>query len=75
MVEIIMNQIKPYKINGTINAVASKSYLQRALAIACLAQGESVIKNFYPSDDALVAKNPSKFWHRNKWCKEFKNCP
>ncbi|NLL27765.1 MAG: 3-phosphoshikimate 1-carboxyvinyltransferase [Bacteroidales bacterium] len=56
MVEIIMNQIKPYKINGTINAVASKSYLQRALAIACLAQGESVIKNFYPSDDALVAK-------------------
>jgi len=44
-----------YSIDGVLQAVASKSYLQRALAIASLASGPTLIKNFTPSADAGAA--------------------
>jgi 3-phosphoshikimate 1-carboxyvinyltransferase len=47
--------IHPYKMDGVLQAVASKSYLQRALAIASLANGPTLIKNFTPSADAGAA--------------------
>lgn len=47
--------IKPSKVSGIINAPASKSVAQRAIAIASLAGGRSEV--FYPghSDDVLAA--------------------
>ena len=39
-----------------ISVAASKSYLQRAIAIAALADGESSLNQFSWSNDALVAK-------------------
>jgi 3-phosphoshikimate 1-carboxyvinyltransferase len=53
-----MNEIfEPYCIEGVLQAVASKSYLQRALAIASLAVGPSFIRNYNASDDAIAARN------------------
>jgi len=46
-----MNTIKK------ISAPASKSYLQRALAIAALAEGESILKQISWCDDTLAARN------------------
>ena len=40
-----------------IRVAASKSYLQRALAIAALAQGESLLKQVSWCDDSVAAKN------------------
>lgn len=40
---------------GTISAPSSKSYLQRAIAIASFLEGQSKIHGYYPSDDANVA--------------------
>ena len=42
--------------SNIIIAPASKSYLQRALAISALADGSSVLKNSSYCDDSLVAK-------------------
>lgn len=39
-----------------ISAPASKSYLQRALAISALAEGESILENISWCNDALAAK-------------------
>ena len=47
-------------VNGILAAPASKSYLQRALAIACLSNQNCTIVNFYPSSDALAAINIAK---------------
>lgn len=47
--------VSPKPIIGEIIAPASKSYLQRALAIASFCNEPSTILNFYPSNDALVA--------------------
>jgi len=53
-----MNEIiKPYCIEGVLQAVASKSYLQRALAIASLAKGPTFIRNYNASADAVAAQN------------------
>jgi len=53
-----MNErIEPYRIEGVLQAVASKSYLQRALAIACLANGATFIRNYNASADAIAAQN------------------
>ena len=43
--------IKPSKISGTISAPASKSYTHRAIIIASLADGISIIKSPLISDD------------------------
>lgn len=39
---------------GTVTAKPSKSYLHRALIAAALAEGESVVENFSPSDDVTA---------------------
>lgn len=64
--------ISPYKIHGTVKAPASKSYLQRALAIASLAQGNSVLKNGSFSSDVdavvgIIQKLGSKIELGNNW--------
>ena len=41
-------QVKPSTINGTIPAPASKSMMQRAIAIATLAKGTSILYNYTP---------------------------
>ena len=45
------------KINGTISAPASKSYLQRAMAIALLTKGTTILHNVTWCDDTIVVKN------------------
>lgn len=50
-------EIQPFKYKGELCAPASKSYLQRAIAIASLSEKPCLIKNFYPSKDALAALN------------------
>ncbi|MDX9932681.1 MAG: 3-phosphoshikimate 1-carboxyvinyltransferase [Bacteroidales bacterium] len=53
-----MNEVvHPYRIEGVLQAVASKSYLQRALAIASLANGPTFIRNYNASADAIAAQN------------------
>lgn len=47
--------VQPFKYRGSLKAPASKSYLQRAIAIASLADEPCLIENFYPSKDALAA--------------------
>ena len=50
-----MKIIDVNRFKGTISAPSSKSYLQRAVAIACFLEDQSVINGYYPSDDANVA--------------------
>lgn len=51
-----MKSVFPYTYTGrTINAPASKSYLQRAIAIASLFHGKTTITNITLSNDALAA--------------------
>nr|MDA3882112.1 3-phosphoshikimate 1-carboxyvinyltransferase [Bacteroidales bacterium] len=50
-----MQTIRPGKIIGTLQAPASKSMMQRAIAIACLAQGTSVLHGYTPSNDSDAA--------------------
>ncbi len=40
-----------------LKATASKSYLQRALAIAALTEGESILENISWCDDSVIARN------------------
>lgn len=47
--------IPPFRYNTSLMAPASKSYLQRAIAIASLCDDTCTIRNFYPSKDALAA--------------------
>ena len=47
--------VYPSKINGTIKAPPSKSEMQRAVAAALLATGESLILNPCFSDDSIAA--------------------
>jgi 3-phosphoshikimate 1-carboxyvinyltransferase len=44
------------KIFRQIHAPASKSYMQRALAVALFAEGESVLEHISWCDDSLAAK-------------------
>ncbi len=53
-------RIKPFKYAGRLNAMCSKSYLQRALAIASLARGQSRLINIQWSDDGLAALDSIK---------------
>lgn len=47
--------IEPSAIKGTVNAPASKSMTQRAIAAALLADGQSIIHNPSYCDDSLAA--------------------
>ena len=51
----MIKEIHPFLYSGTIQAPSSKSYLQRAIAIASLANGESIIYGVTKSDDAEAA--------------------
>ena len=51
----MIKHIFPAKVKGIIQAPASKSYLQRVLAIALCAKGESVIKGYSESNDVNAA--------------------
>lgn len=49
--------VKPSSVNGTVVAPASKSIAQRAIAIASVSKGKSVITNIGDCDDVLAAIN------------------
>ena len=49
--------VKPSSVNGTVVAPASKSLAQRAIAIASVSKGKSVITNIGDCDDVLAAIN------------------
>jgi len=52
---LMIKEIHPFTYSGTIHVPSSKSYLQRAIAIASLATGNSKIDGFTTSNDAKVA--------------------
>lgn len=47
--------VKPSEVKGTLKAPASKSVAQRAIALACMAEGQSVIYHAGKSNDCLAA--------------------
>lgn len=47
--------VKPSAVKGAIHSPASKSISQRAIALACLTSGESIIYNAGESNDTLAA--------------------
>ncbi len=49
--------IFPSKINGHVKAPASKSFMQRAIALSVLANGKTIIENPSRCDDALAGLN------------------
>ncbi len=51
----MIKTIFPSKVNGSVNAPASKSYFQRAVALAILAKGKTCINNLSDSNDNLAA--------------------
>ncbi|MDR1761893.1 MAG: 3-phosphoshikimate 1-carboxyvinyltransferase [Bacteroidales bacterium] len=50
-----MKTISPTHIDGSLPAPASKSMMQRAIAIATLAQGTSILHGYTPSNDSDAA--------------------
>ncbi len=52
--------VKPSVVKGTVQAPASKSVAQRAIALASMANGQSTIYNAGTSDDCLAAIEVSK---------------
>ncbi|MEA3476624.1 MAG: 3-phosphoshikimate 1-carboxyvinyltransferase [Bacteroidota bacterium] len=55
-----MKVIEPYHCSGHIDAMCSKSYLQRAIAIAGLADSETLLTHIRWSDDSEAARNAAK---------------
>jgi 3-phosphoshikimate 1-carboxyvinyltransferase len=49
--------IYPSAISGSVKAPASKSFMQRAIALSVLAKGETLIQNPSHCDDALAGLN------------------
>lgn len=47
--------IQPSAISGNVDAPASKSMMQRAIAIASLSQGQSLLYGYTPNDDSEAA--------------------
>jgi len=47
--------VQPSEIKGIITAPASKSMMQRSIAIAALAEGKSILHNYTPCDDSDAA--------------------
>lgn len=56
----MIRYIHPSIIDGAIDAPASKSYAQRAIAIAALTKGESILRNIDHSDDTDAAISIAK---------------
>tara|TARA_B110000305_G_C19450849_1_gene647838 strand:- start:309 stop:1559 length:1251 start_codon:yes stop_codon:yes gene_type:complete len=56
----MIKEIQPFSYLGSIKSPCSKSYMQRAIAIACTAEGESKIFGFTKSEDVDVALNIAK---------------
>lgn len=53
-----MNKIiNPCRVEGVLQAPASKSYLQRALALAALANQSSILRNCSECDDVVAARS------------------
>lgn len=52
--------ISPSSLHGQVTAPASKSYLQRAIAIASLCEKECLIRGYSPSADVDAALNISR---------------
>jgi len=52
---LMIKEILPFSYSGTLQAPSSKSYVQRAIAIACLANGKSMIHGYTKSNDAEIA--------------------
>ena len=50
-----MKLIKPTNLKGSVRAPASKSHMQRAIAISALTKGQTILQNISYSDDALAA--------------------
>jgi len=56
-----MNKIiYPSQIDGTVKAPASKSFMQRAIALSVLAEDETIIENPSYCDDAIAGLNIAK---------------
>ncbi len=47
--------VSPSSISGTVTAPSSKSYAQRAIAVAALADGESILRNIGDCNDTKAA--------------------
>lgn len=47
--------VQPSVIKGTVVAPASKSMMQRSIAVAILANGKSLLRNYTPCDDSDAA--------------------
>ena len=47
--------VRPGRVEGTLTPPCSKSYAQRALAAALLAEGETVLRNIEFCDDTRTA--------------------
>ena len=47
--------VSPSSISGTVTAPSSKSYAQRAIAVAALADGESILRNTGDCNDTKAA--------------------
>jgi len=52
-----VKQIKPFQFDHTIDVNASKSHLQRALAISSLAKGKSTLNGCDESQDVMACRN------------------
>lgn len=53
-------EVKNSKINGTVRCPSSKSYTHRAIAIASLADGDSIVRNALLARDTLATINGCK---------------
>lgn len=49
--------VSPFSYQGTLQVPYSKSYLQRAIAIALLSKNDVTIEGFTPGNDALAARS------------------
>jgi len=61
--------VYPSKISGKVKAPASKSFMQRAIALSVLTEGETIIENPSHCDDALAGLNIAA----NFGCKVYDN--
>ncbi len=56
----LLKSIGPFTYHGTLQVPYSKSYLQRAIAIALLSRSFVVVKGYTPSKDAIAATEIAK---------------
>ena len=53
----MIQTVTPFSYRGLLQVPYSKSYLQRAIAIALLTKKNAIIKGFTPGNDALAARS------------------